>query len=799
MTEIKIGTRKSLLALTQTEIAAEKIKSRFENVNVTLEKISTKGDERLDRELKSFGGKGVFTRELEDRLLSKEIAMAVHSAKDMPTRLDEGLRLAAAVERADISEVFVTLTGTKLKDMPEGSVIGTGSLRREIQIKGINPHVQIKSIRGNVQTRINKLKEGGYDGIILAKAGLDRLMALPQSVKDEWGLDEVFDGIKTEVLSPEVFMPAPCQGILAVETADSTYDEIPEIFEGLNDTDSWHMLLAERGFLMGAEAGCNAPAAAYSYVENGRLTLNAMFAREEIYKCRATVLRENGEKLGLAIGKAAKNVFKKGKVYLLGGGPFDGMMTVKAMEIIRKADVIVYDDLSSLSALNECREDAELIYVGKRRGKHSAAQQEINDVLTLKAFEKGTVARLKGGDPFVFGRGGEECISLDENGIEYEVISGVTSAVAVPAKAGIPVTHRGSAPSFHVITGHEAEDKEGGKLDYEALAKLPGTLIFLMGLKNMGDICRKLIECGMDKDTPAAAVSKGGRAGQKTVRATLSTLKDKAEQEGLETPAIWLLGDVTRFDFSDKKKLPLSGRSVLITASKELTDEIGDKIELLGGEAVRLSLIKTVKVRKGESDIFSHLTEFSHMVFTSQTGVELFFDELIHRKIDIRWLSGVHFAAIGEKTRAALEKRGITDCFVPKKFSSKHMAEEYPEILTKDDNVLIIRAENGSDALKNALDSRNIPCHVSELYRTETDMRKEDILLRAMDICDSALFCSGSAAKAFAAMGGMDFKGKIYCIGPETEKIAKITGLDIYKTAKEYTADGLIACLSEKE
>ena len=155
--------------------------------------------------------------------------------------------------------------------------------------------------------------------------------------------------------------------------------------------------------------------------------------------------------------------------------------------------------------------------------------------------------------------------------------------------------------------------------------------------------------------------------------------------------------------------------------------------------------------------------------------------------------------AIGEKTRAALEKRGITDCFVPKKFSSKHMAEEYPEILTKDDNVLIIRAENGSDALKNALDSRNIPCHVSELYRTETDMRKEDILLRAMDICDSALFCSGSAAKAFAAMGGMDFKGKIYCIGPETEKIAKITGLDIYKTAKEYTADGLIACLSEKE
>lgn len=782
---IRIGTRKSKLALVQTYIVKEKIEKAFPGVQVEVVEMSTKGDELLDRSLTSFGGKGVFTQELEEALLNGNIDLAVHSAKDMPMEFPEGLCIGAVLSRGPVEDVIVTCGGTGLKDLRPGSVVGTSSLRRELQIRKINPLVKIKMIRGNVQTRLRKLSEGQYDAIVLAAAGLQRL-ELSDS-KD----------YHFEYLDTSVCLPAAGQAILAVESREG---HLPEVLEAIHDREAAVCLSAERAYLAAIGGSCNAPAAALSRLEGDRLYMEALYAVDGKHLRRAAGEKATGLDTGLAaeLGRELAGKLSRGKVWLVGAGPGDkNLVTEGCLSVIRKADVIVYDSLATDSLLNEARMDAELIYAGKRASHHHLKQEETNALLIQKALEGKNVARLKGGDPFIFGRGGEEAQELREAGIEFEIVPGVSSCYGAPAYAGIPVTHRDHVSSFHVITGHEGVHKQSNVLDYATLAREEGTLIFLMGLKNLPNIVKNLIENGKNPETPAAVVQEGTTARQKAVTGNLATIVEEAERAGIRTPAISIVGDVVslREEIQWYGKKPLSGRRVLVTATEKMAENLCRSLEAEGAEAVAFSLIHTEALITEELErAVEELESYTWLVFTSSNGVDIFFDYLLKCGKDIRSLADLKFAVIGEGTKKALASRGILADFVPSRYSSRDLSAEWVPTLTSADRVLMLRAEEASAELNRALTEGGIPHRAVAIYHTAVDGRKAEELNRILPQVDYVTFASASAVKAFVSMledENRNFAAKVVCIGPVTEKAAVAAGLSVHQSAVEYTADGI--------
>ena len=783
--KIRIGTRKSMLALVQTNIVKEKILEAFPDLEVEIAELSTQGDEQLDRSLTSFGGKGVFTQELEDALLRGEIDLAVHSAKDMPMEFAEGLGIGAALTRGLVEDVVVTLDGTRLKDLKPGSVVGTGSLRRELQIRKVNPLIQVKMIRGNVQTRLRKLSEGRYDAIILAAAGLERLEMAS-------GGEYFF-----EHLDPSVCLPAAGQAILAVESRDGDLN-LKEILERINDPEAYVCLSAERAYLSAIGGSCNAPAAALSRMEDGTLYMEALYAPDCVHAKRVSGSRQTGTdpEQGAALGREMADRIRQGKVRLVGAGPGDlNLVTKRCLSCIREADVIVYDSLATDSLLNEARPDAELIYAGKRSSHHHLKQEETNRLLIRKAKEGKEVVRLKGGDPFIFGRGGEEAQELKDAGIEFEIVPGVSSCYGAPAYAGIPVTHRDYASSFHVITGHEGQHKQNPSLDYSTLAKEEGTLIFLMGLKNLPNIAAQLIEYGKDPKTPAAVVQAGTTALQRVVTGTLENIAEETERAEIESPAISVIGEVVsvREAVAWFGRKPLSGTRVLVTATEKMAENLCGVLEEEGAEAIRFSLIRTEpEDNENVARAMEALDTCTWIVFTSSNGVELFFRRLRECGKDIRGLAPVKFAVIGDGTRRELEKHGILADFVPSAFSSRDLSKEWIPMLGKDDHVFLMRAREASRELPEALENAGIPYTDIALYHTAVDMRKAEELGRLLKEVDYVTFCSGSAVRAFASMTeGQDFAAKVVCIGPVTERAAEKAGIPVYQSAVVYTAEGI--------
>lgn len=812
--KIRIGTRKSRLALIQTELVKEKIEQAFPEAEIELVKLSTKGDELLDRSLTSFGGKGVFTRELEEALLSGEIDLAVHSAKDMPMEFPPGLKIGAVLERADVRDVFVTANGIKAADLPAGSVVGTSSLRRELQIRAINPTVRIALLRGNVETRLRKLREGQYDGILLAAAGLERL-----------GLLEEPD-LQLEYLEPDSFLPAAGQGILAVEAREG---HLTEVLSAIHCQEAALVLEAERSFLAGIGGSCNAPAAALCCLEGGEIRMKVMFAKDgrhiKYASCRKALDGEQPagtDRLKLPtpdqmkhLGRQMAAQVRKGKVWLLGAGPGDtSLLTEKCLHCLRTADVIVYDNLVSASLLNEARPDAELIYAGKRASNHHLKQEETNELLVKKALEGKNIARLKGGDPFIFGRGGEEAQELRKAGIEFEIVPGVSSSYAAAAYAGIPVTHRDYASSFHIITGHESNTKDGLALNYKLLAQEEGTLAFLMGLGNLPHITRELIAGGKAPDTPAAVIQAGTTARQRTAAGTLATIGEEVKKAGIHTPAIIIVGEVISLQeqLNWFGKGPLFGMRVLLTGTEGMCRKQQEVLKEEGAEAVSFSLIRTKRLRSevltravgelaGQENPNPGTKEtqglpargYTWIVFTSSSGVDFFFDEMKENQKDIRKLAGIRFAVIGSGTKEALEARGIYADFVPSRYSGRDLAAEWIPGLTRKDHVLLLRAEEASPELTQALEQAEIPYKAIPLYTTEIDRRKEEELKRVLSEVDYITFASASAVKAFVSMAG-DLSGltaKVICIGPVTERAAIKAGLNVHQSAVVYTAEGI--------
>lgn len=390
-----------------------------------------------------------------------------------------------------------------------------------------------------------------------------------------------------------------------------------------------------------------------------------------------------------------------GKVYLIGAGCGDWeLITLKGLQRLTLCNCVVYDRLIPQKLLEYLPPNCERIYVGKQCGKHSKSQEEINAILVEKALQGYTVARLKGGDPFVFGRGGEEVLALQKHNIPYEVISGVSSSIAVPSSVGIPVTHRSVARSFHVITGHTADNSSE---DYSTLARLKGTLVFLMALNRLQAICEGLISNGMDTTTPCAIVSQGTTAHAKCYKGTLSNILDYLPLAN--TPSIFIVGDVTKFDFNSTITYPLGGKVIAVTGTESFTHKLSSALSPLGAEVLT---IPHLTLTPHYENIPQDLTPYTHLVFTSTNGVDSYFNYLRTNKIDIRTLGGIRIVTIGKSTAESLNKYGVYADLIPDTYTSSALAESIITHATPNDNYLILRASNGSNALTDALNTHSI-------------------------------------------------------------------------------------------
>jgi uroporphyrinogen III methyltransferase/synthase len=536
-----------------------------------------------------------------------------------------------------------------------------------------------------------------------------------------------------------------------------------------------------------------------------------------------------------------------GKVWLVGAGPGDlGLFTIKGLEVLQKAEVVVYDALIGDAVLTLIPDRAEKINVGKRAGNHRMTQEQINLTLLEQAQAGKRVVRLKGGDPFLFGRGGEELELLVEHDVPYEIVPGVTSAFAVPAYNGIPVTHRDFTSSVHIITGHRRSsanthsigraeasrnmntagsagslsDSDGLGIDYEALVRTKGTLIFLMGLSTLPVIMRGLLDAGISPDTPAAVLERGTTAGQRRVLATVSTLEEETDRARIKAPAIIVVGEVCRLaeSFAWAEKRPLAGRKILLTRPKELISEMAGRLRRMGAEVLEMPAIETVPIQpnpaledcfqkdpKGAAYSQKTAGRIDWMVFTSPAGVRIFMDWFLPDH-DIRDLAGIRIAAIGEGSAKKLRQYGIRCDFVPTVYDGETLGRELAQEIRQEREahndipaavrVLIPRAAIGSRELVEELEKAgdieilDIPTYTTEYVNRGIVDAREQIEKGEIHY---AVFTSASTVRGFSAvMEDADLSGiKAICIGRQTRAAAQAQGMET-RMAEKATLDALL-------
>lgn len=479
-----------------------------------------------------------------------------------------------------------------------------------------------------------------------------------------------------------------------------------------------------------------------------------------------------------------------GKVWLVGAGPGDaGLLTLRGKEVLQQAEVVVYDALISPGVLSLIPDAARVIYAGKRAGKHTLPQSEINRVLLEEARKGLRVVRLKGGDPFLFGRGGEELEALAANGIPFEIVPGVTSAFAVPAYNGIPVTHRGVSSGVHVLTGHRKAD---GALDinFEALAQVGGTLVFLMGVASLSEIVGGLLGAGMNPDTPSAALERGATASQRRISAPLSALETVCASENLQPPAVLVVGEVCALadKFAWYEKRPLAGVRVLVTRPKEAGSALSELLRRDGAEVLELPAIVTKPVDGSKPLSELERGAYDWLVFTSQRGVQVFFEKLLEVS-DIRALGGVRVAVIGEGTRKALARYGVKADFLPSVYDAETLGRELAQVCADNARILIPRARVGSPALIRELNRggrfqiTDFPVY-DTLYAASSVIDAKSLLERGE--IDFAVFTSASTVRGFVgAVGDADFSNvRAVCIGKQTRAAALEYGMRTWVSEK---------------
>jgi uroporphyrinogen III methyltransferase/synthase len=490
-----------------------------------------------------------------------------------------------------------------------------------------------------------------------------------------------------------------------------------------------------------------------------------------------------------------------GRVYLVGAGPGDpGLMSVRSLELIAIADAIFYDRLIPPGALAGARPDAELVYVGKQPGVPSVPQEEIGARLVAAAREGKSVVRLKGGDPFVFGRGGEEGEALREAGVEFEVVPGITAGVAATAYAGIPVTHRDDASAVAFVTGHENPEKAESALDWEALARFPGTLVFYMGVKRLPENAAALIEAGRDPEEPAAAIERGTMPGQRTVIATLGTLAEAVEREAVKAPALIVVGEVARRreQLGWLERRPLHGRRVVVTRARAQASGLARTLRELGADVVELPVIR-IEPRIDSEEVklvAGGVGAYDLICLTSPNGVHLLFAALEAAGLDARGLAGVTVAAIGPGTARALAEHGVLADVVPERFVAEGLVEALEDEEVAGARVLVARPAEARDVLPDTLRERGAEVDVVALYETLRETPEEPEIERAQE-ADYVTFTSSSTVTNLVEALGDRFpkNARVISIGPVTSETARAAGLEVAVEAERHDIDGLLDAL----
>jgi uroporphyrinogen III methyltransferase/synthase len=479
-------------------------------------------------------------------------------------------------------------------------------------------------------------------------------------------------------------------------------------------------------------------------------------------------------------------------VYLVGAGPGDpGLITVRGAEVLARADVVVYDRLSVASLLDLVPPGAERISVGKAPGRASRPQADINALLVERGKAGEEVVRLKGGDPFVFARGGEEAAALQAAGVPFEIVPGITSAVAVPAYAGIPVTHRGLSSTFTIVTGQEGE--AGVPVDWEALARLGGTIAVLMGVAKRDEITRRLMAGGLPADTPVAAITWGTRPEQHTCRTTLGRLAG----EPIDSPAVMLIGGVATLDLPWYEDRPLFGKRIVVTRAREQASDLVGRLHELGAATVELPVIEIGEPADGGTALRAaagRVGEYDWVAFTSANAVSRFFAALGDVGADTRALGGRRVAAIGPGTAEALAAAGVRADLVPERFVAESLLEAFPD---GPGRVLLPRAAVARDALPAGLTDRGWTVDVVEAYRTSVATPAPEALAGAASAHAVTFTSSSTVTNYLAVAGTVPVPPVVACIGPITADTARSAGLHVDVVAPEHTIEGLVQALVE--
>ncbi|MFR8471678.1 MAG: hydroxymethylbilane synthase [Clostridium fessum] len=782
---IRVGSRDSALAVVQSKMAIAAMQNVCPETEFELITMKTTGDKVLDRPLDAVGGRGLFVKELDQALYEGRCELTVHSLKDMPLCPPEELPVLALLEREDCRDVLVLREG--LSELPAHPVIGTSSRRRVLQGQRLFPDAEFKGIRGNLNTRLRKLDSGEYDALILAAAGLIRLG---------------FADRISRYFSVEEMIPSAGQGILAIQGRRDR--EIPFV-KMVHSEESAVLTRAEQGFVATLGGGCSSPTAASAVLENGKIKLRGLYYKEETGEVRIGSIEGDAEKAAELGRKLAEQLSGKparsplGKVYLIGSGPGDaGLFTLRGRELLEQADAVVYDALAGDAVLGWIPEHTRKIDVGKRSGRHSKKQEEILEILLEEAKKGGTIVRLKGGDPFVFGRGGEEAEFLKKHQIPFEVVPGISSSLAVPAYFGIPVTHRGLAGSFHVITGHRMEGMPA--LDFEALARVGGTLIFLMSVANAPRICEGLLNAGMKPETPAAFLMNGTLASQRMIRATLQTLPEEGVRQGVKAPAILVIGEVCALadTCTWREEKPLAGKRIVITRPKERSQKLAEHLRDAGAEVLEFPTIelkpvwkKSEKADAGTADkeklyeLVRNLESYHWLVLTSPAGAQYFFELLNRMQKDFRSLSHLRFTVIGEGTASVCREHGIYPDYIPERFYAADLGKGLAKQVKQNERVCILRARHGSPELTQAFEAAGISYMDVTLYDTitpeESPLAERIRELLKEGAIDAVTFTSGSTVQGFLDILQPDKETlngfTAVCIGEKTEKTASAAGM----------------------
>lgn len=799
--KLRIATRRSRLSIRQVELVINALKEHYPDVEPEFVFVKTKGDIHIDKPPAKIGSKGIFEKEVNLAVLRGEADIAVHSMKDVPIEISERLTLAAVLPRGSPLDVLVSRGKVRLEELPEGSIVGTSSVRRRAALRCLRPDLIIEHLRGNVDTRIRKLKEGLYDAIVIAEAGLRRL-----------GLEEMI----AQVFKPREITPAPCQGVIAVYARDDE-EEVLRMMRRIDDPETRLEISLEREIVKRVGGGCFTPLGVLAEVAGDQLTITASLysptGREKLTLVRRGDVRKHREIVDemcenlLREGRgilAEARVSPRGKVAIVGAGPGDPkLITVKGLEMLRRGDVVIYDRLVSKRLLKEAKPGAELIFAGKATGVKALRQEEINELMIQKAREGNLVVRLKGGDPFVLGRGGEEMIALARAGIDFEVVPGVSSAIAAPAVAYIPVTHRGLSSSFAVSTGREDPHKLRRHIDFRRIAKAADTIIVLMGLSRLREICRELVEGGLPTTTPAVIIKEATTEREVTVEGTVGDIAERVERRGISPPVVLVVGrviDVRR----EIEALRREEKIILSFRPEETAGELETLLTEAGHTCINIPAARVLPLATS-AEAEDALEDADYIVFTSQISVRML-EEILGGERLVKALSGARVLAIGPKTREAVERLGVSVYAVPDRYSSHELSKMLLSHPLRGVRVTLFRSADADETLEKELRKvgafvRRVTTHKltpsGQLSSAAHLIKEGGVKALVLTSPRIARFVDEGLREVGTSLSGIFEKVTIFSIGPATSKMLAELGVKRFVEAERYTARGLYEAIVE--